>query len=423
MRPQKPFRFLDLPLEVRNDIYNVILCTPPPPELWPLEQQDIVGLPRKDSYLCHPLETQILRVNHQVHFEAKDVMLRGNQFIHVRVRHSHNIASFVQQMLRSRQIPIRVIEHESRGLHLKGFVMTYLIDWVEEIPLHAVHLPLDDVEFMILRRDLDVFCETLAFLGTATMAKFDEGSRHTVEIHNPFDGTLSPDFMSEMNQERLLQPFCDHFRGFKSVSIYGHVSPRVSEAVQKCLAKEPSPEEVLAEVQHVKDLGNSFFRQKEFHKAAAAYWTACHKAQAVKSRSSWSHIRTQGGVSFVHALAELYFQICLNAAQNMMAYLRHIYDTYDPICHREGRIAEQYINTAKRISQVFDSVWVPTLAQMAKANYRMACVQRAMGNVQEAKIWIDQARLQAPSDQIIRREAEEIEAETRARAGLGRLLQ
>lgn len=418
-----PFRFLDLPLEVRNDIYNIILCHPPPPTLWPLEQQDLVGLPREDSYLCHPSETQILRVNHQVHFEAKDVMLRGNQFIHVRVRNSTGMGVFIQKIVRWRQVPIRVMEPGSR-YRFKGFVMTYLIDWVEKIPLHAAGLldkpQGDDVEFMILRRDLDVFCETLAFLGLATLAKFDEGSRHTVEIHNPFDGTLSPDFMSEMNQERLLQPFCDHFQGFTSVSIHGHVSPRVSEAVQKRLAKEPSPEEALVDIQNVKDLGNFFFRQKESHKAAAAYWIACHKVRAIKLRSSWTQMRTQGGVSFVQALAELYYQISLNAAQNMFTYLR---DIYDPIPHKEGRLAENYINTATGTSEMFDSAWVPTLAQMAKANYRMACLQRAMGNVQEAKVWIDQARLQAPSDQIIRREAEEVEAEVRARAGLGRLLQ
>lgn len=426
MSPQHPFRFLELPLEVRNAIYNVILCSPPPPKLWPLEQQDVIGVPYRDSHLCHLSETQILRVNHQVYSEAKDAMLRGNQFIRIRGRGMHGVAAFTQMVVRSRQIPILATTPGFRD-SFKGFAMTYLIDWgKDKIPPDAANpvgaLQEDDMEFVILRRDLDIFCETLASLGLSTYENFDQDSLHIVEIHNPFHDTPSPDFMSETNQERLLQPFCDHFQGFKHVFLYGHVSSQVSEAVQRRLAKEQvtSPEEALVGVQNAKDLGNTLFRRKEFNKAAAAYWRASMKVRAIRRRSSWSHMRTQGGVSFVQALAGLYYQISLNAAQNIVTCLREKYDT---IPTRQAYNAIYHIHEANNTPETFDSEWAPTLAQMAKSNYRLACVQRAQGDVNNAKVWIDHARLQAPSDEIIRREAEEIEAEIRAQAGLGRLLQ
>lgn len=423
--PQQPFRFLDLPLEVRNAIYNVILCTPPPRVLWPLEQQDIVGFPKELCYVCHPFETQLLRVNRQIHSEAKDVMLRGNQFIRIRGRHAYGVAEIVHSIMQWRQLPILATTASFRA-SFKGFVMTHVIDWGRDVEAsdaaQAVHDAREgDVDFVILRRDLDVFCETLTFVGVSCFEEFDTCSRHFVEIHNPFDDTLSPGFMSEVNQERLLQPYRDHFRGFKSVVLHGHVASNVAEAVRKDLADEQlaNPDEALAGIQTAKDLGNTFFRRREFPKAAAAYWIAFSKARIVRYRNSWAKLSTQGGASFVHALAELHYQVCLNSAQNILTFIR---ETSDPNPREKALPAIRYIGRAEGSSALFVTDWRPTLAQMAKANFRMASTHRAMGDIRAAKVFIDRARLQAPGDQIIRREAEEIDAEARAQAGLGRLL-
>lgn len=423
---QQPFRFLDLPLEVRNGIYNVILCTPPPPKLWPLEQQDLVGVPEEDSYIQRPFETQILCASRQVHAEAKDAMFRGNQFIRIRGRWASGIGPFVQRVMRWRKVPVLATTARFRA-SFKGFVMTYLIEWGgDEKSPDAAHALQEyregDVDLVILRRDLDVFCETLAFLGIATFEGFDDDTRHFVEIHNPFNDTLSPDFMSEINQERLLRPYCDYFRGFTSVTVHGHVTPKVAETVHKYLAEDQSASsnEALVGVQTAKDLGNTFFRRREFHKAAAAYWIAYSKAQSImKRRKSWAKLRTQGGAGFVHAVAEIHYQVCLNAAQNILTCIR---ETSDPSPRKKASRASRYVDQAEKSSQLFETDWRPTLAQMAKANFRMASAQRALGDLKAAKVFIDRARLQSPGDQIIRREAEDIEAETRAQAGLGRLL-
>lgn len=423
--PEKPFRFLDLPLEVRNAIYNVILCTPPPPVLWPLEQQDVLDVPKELSYICHPLETQILRANRQIHSEAKDVMLRGNQFVRIRGRSAHGMSDFVRTTMQWRQIPVLATTASFRA-SLMGFVMTHIVDWIgSEESLDAAHTLYDGqdgiADFVILRRDLDVFCETLALMGIAYFGDFDVSSRHLLEIHNPFDDTLSPGFMSEVNQERLLQPYRDHFRGFTSVTLHGHVTSNVAESFQFKLGEEPfvSPDEALAGVQTFKDLGNTFFRQREFHKAAAAYWTAFTKAKSIRRRDSWAKMSTKGGASFLHTIVELHYQVCLNAAQNILTFIR---ETFDPSPRKKALRAVEYVHQAEAAGLLFMSDWRPTLAQMAKASFRMASAYRAMGDMRTAKNYIDRARLQAPGDQIIRREAEEIEAETRAQAGLGRLL-
>lgn len=429
--PRKPFRFLDLPLEVRNEIYNVILCTPPPPKLWPLEQQDLVGVPHHNCYIHHPLETQMLRVNRQIHAEARDAMLRGNQFIRIRERHASDTAeSIVQKVTRWRQIPILATTAHFRA-NFKGFVMTHLMEGLEtgkeSDAAQALREHRDgDVDCVILRRDLDVFLETLAFIGIATQKSFDSSTRHYVQVHNPFDDTLSPGFMGEMNQERLLQPYCDHLREFTSVTILGHVSPIVVDTVQKSIAKElfDNPSEALEAVQTAKDLGNTFFRQREFHKAAAAYWIARSKAASIQGRSSWAKAKAHCGAGFVQALAEMHFQVCLNAAQNILTWIRET-----PAAAAGGARArdaalqaDAYAAQAERSPMLFETAWRPTLAQMAKANFRHAAAQRALMDLQAAKRYIDSARIQAPADQIIKREAEEIEAEARAQAGLGRLL-
>jgi hypothetical protein len=70
----QPFRFMDLPRELRDKIYRNLLCSFIPPL-------------RSDSGLVimnHSLNMDILRTSSTVHEEAHEVMIKTNQFVHVR---------------------------------------------------------------------------------------------------------------------------------------------------------------------------------------------------------------------------------------------------------------------------------------------------------------------------------------------------
>lgn len=70
--PPESFRFLDLPGEIRNKIYAILLTVPEPV---PQSQQD------DDPPLKLSLETQILRVCRIINSESKHVLRSANLFV------------------------------------------------------------------------------------------------------------------------------------------------------------------------------------------------------------------------------------------------------------------------------------------------------------------------------------------------------
>ncbi|KAJ0115491.1 hypothetical protein N8I77_000850 [Diaporthe amygdali] len=417
----KPFRFLDLPIEVRNAIYHVILCEPPPAKLRRVEQADLLWLPEGMAVITHPSEMQILQTSRQVHAEAKDVMLRGNQFIRIRAR---GVGQVVKGFLLARQIPIIRTSALSRNT-FQGFVMTHSIELKggrpEDFPgpKHET-----DVDLVILHRDLSLFCEALAIRGTLMVRGFGNLTKHDLTIHNPFDSTLSPGFMSEKNQERLLQPYRHYLRGFSHFSVDGNVSASLAESVKEAVAEEhlPEPGEIIAEFKRNKDLGNRYFRQKEFHRAAEAYTTGYIKVALIRNGNLWPQITAKGGQGFLHAISETYYQVCLNCAQNILVFLRETSESNRTKIRYYCGKADYHVKSAMAAGDNFTTDWRPNLQQMAKLSFRAASIERVLGNMEAAKSLIDIARQQAPSDPVIRREAEEIEALLRSQAGLGRLL-
>lgn len=418
---QQPFRFLDLPIEVRNAIYHVILCDPPPAKLRRVEQADLLWLPEGMATIAHPSEMQILQTSRQVHAEARDVMLRGNQFIRMRAQ---GVGQVIKGFLLARQIPIVRTTALSRD-RFKGYVMTHSIELACDQPEDFPGPEYDtNVDIVILRRDLDLFCEALAVRGTLMVRGFGSLTKHTLTIHNPFDSTPSPGFMGEKNQERLLQPYGRHLRGFSNFSVDGSVSTSLAESVKKAVAEEtlPEPEEVLAEFKRSKDLGNRYFRQKEFHKAAEAYTRGYIKVALIRNGTLWPQVSAKGGQSFLHAISETYYQVCLNCAQNILVFLRETSESdQNKIRYYCGK-ADYHVKSAMAAGDNFTTDWRPNLQQMAKLSFRAASIERVLGNMDAAKSLIDIARQQSPSDPVIRREAEEIEALMRSQAGLGRLL-
>lgn len=445
------FRFLDLPLEVRNAIYNVLLCSPPPATLRNIDQEDLLPPPQGMAYFTHPLDKNILLVNRQVHAEATDAMLRGNQLVRIRTS-TATAGRLVKNLFLHSQLPLLRTTPRATEDSPKGVVLTHTVDWLPEVtPSSARPQPPPprhregDADLFILRRDLDAFCQLLALHGPLMLGGFAQLSRHTVEIHNPFDDTLRPDFMGERNQERLLRPYRDHMRGLNFL-VGGRVSAKVASSVEDVVRDVPlyEPEQVLKDLRCRKDLGNSYFRQRDFLRAAEAYAAGLKEVERLRKSRSWAETQLRGGPAFLHALAESLSQTALNATQNILTCLREAppwsppspSSSHDPtdtdadasadldpdLVRPFAERAEAHVLAVRQVSGDLETDWRPTLAQMAKWSYRMASVQRALGRMESAKAFIDQARQQSPADPLIRREAEEIEGLVRSQAGLGRLL-
>lgn len=191
---EKPFRLLELPAKVRDQIYHEILCTwPAYKSTWDEAKQQAV-VPTEVAVMDHKIETAILRTNRQVYQEAKTVLLRGNQFVRVSIRGFQPL----QFLFIPSQVPV-VTMNQDVITKYRGFVMTHSIDIADDpAPLKG------QFEVMILRRDLDRFAQALAKADMGS-PNFTATSKHTVILHNPFVGTLTPNFLDSKNQVRLIR--------------------------------------------------------------------------------------------------------------------------------------------------------------------------------------------------------------------------
>lgn len=186
---EKSFRLLDLPAEIRDSIYHEILCTwSTYPVQWNGDSHEL-SVPKGAKK--HKIETAILRTNRQVYQEAKTVLLTGNQFIRVVVWGMFPYETFIMP----NNLPVLTLNNKKASDEYKGFVMTHTID----ISYDPDEVKSPD-EVVILRRDLDLFVQTVAQVETPFPELVDHQSKHQVTIHNLFVGTLTPHYLDRKNQ-------------------------------------------------------------------------------------------------------------------------------------------------------------------------------------------------------------------------------
>jgi hypothetical protein len=147
------FRFLDLPIEIRNKIYRVLLCSfaPVPTSV---KIDELIVRPT----LEHSVETAILRASTQVHREAYDVMIKTNRFVSVK---STGIP--IRNLLNS--ILIRpVTTDDTTVVNFNGYTLAVSICRKRDqiAAEFDKRVDLQPCSFMLLGRDLDSFCKVLA---------------------------------------------------------------------------------------------------------------------------------------------------------------------------------------------------------------------------------------------------------------------
>lgn len=75
-----PFRFLDLPREVRDDIYEAAIFDLSPPDMF-MRPQD------PDSIRLRKMDTNVLLTSRQVYWESRDVIVRRAHLVMVSIEH------------------------------------------------------------------------------------------------------------------------------------------------------------------------------------------------------------------------------------------------------------------------------------------------------------------------------------------------
>ncbi|CAN9329941.1 unnamed protein product [Alternaria alternata] len=125
------FRFRDLPGEIRNKVYRIVLCSfrPPPTTIEP------------SSFFTpelakHDIETSILRTSKETYLEAYDVMVKSNRFVKITSSRGHSLRG----PLKGRAIRMIAIDEEIVD-KFKGYVLSVHIGFKSPRKISITHDP------------------------------------------------------------------------------------------------------------------------------------------------------------------------------------------------------------------------------------------------------------------------------------------
>lgn len=396
----EPLHFMGFPLEIRAKVYANLLCSFGEPEEKPEAKKNDDDVTKIDQVgrLAH---TAILLANRQIYHEAKDVMLRQNQFVCIFMINIH-----------VRKFPGRLIVHNTKFAaqdlivrKFRGAVMSYYI--TGERP--SWYCGIDPYNLIILARDLDRFLRVL--VGPENdLPSLCTDSEHLIILEDPFGISTDAKYDLVKNQKSLLQPFQNHLRGFIDVKIQGNVDKELAKTVQQEIANEelPNPDVFLEEVMHLKDKGNEFFREGNLDDALRMCIWGNFMLRRLRRHQLWWHFRRKFGVDFLNSLAQLHFTLHSNIGQYRLQGMHEIQgaDRGAKLLAVSGRVKR----SAQRAmaGRKFSMTWQPSAPEKATVIFRSAQAARFAGELAPAQELIRRALYLQPNDLSIRREAREI---------------
>ncbi|QSZ35678.1 hypothetical protein DSL72_006800 [Monilinia vaccinii-corymbosi] len=181
----KPFRFLNLPSEIRNTIYELVMCDIQDPKI-------PSSYDRSEDFAMnkHSIQPQLLRTCRQIHDEAKNVMLLGtNLFIEDQIiaeEELHTVYDFLQMLIIFR-VPLFRLQRNQKAAsrdgvrgNFNGCVMRHHISTIGQRSSRKQRV----YSMMILHRHLKQFSAAI-MQAEWFMLQRDQGTRHEVILLNP----------------------------------------------------------------------------------------------------------------------------------------------------------------------------------------------------------------------------------------------
>ncbi|CAO2653700.1 Nn.00g031110.m01.CDS01 [Neocucurbitaria sp. VM-36] len=397
----QPFRFLDLPGEIRNNIYDLLLCS------WNNELEEDPSLISNLSKRCPSYSAAaLLCTNKQIQCEAADYMTKRNQFVRITCR-----GLDARNLFLSDGIP--VITTNSRKVNqYQGYVMHMTLSKPAFSPSA---FQFSEFEIMMLRADLPYLCERLDI--ESVMADMNSRADEHASIHAEVKLNYAYSrFFTPKIQEHLLNPIGTFLRGLPNLRVLGPVDPALATAVIDEVAKPrwTEPASTLEEIGTGVDVGKRQWQQNSYYTASESWAYAMRTLERMRHSSSWLGLQETGGEDFVNKTADLYFTLNLFHAQFLQVDMSGDH-AIEPLVQRNGIIALQHLRKCEtasaRFAQHAGATWAPSNQQSAKMLFRHARCLRLMhdsANRVKAVTLIEEAATLSPNDLAIRDEKDAV---------------
>ncbi|KAF7885377.1 uncharacterized protein EAF01_011442 [Botrytis porri] len=252
-----PFLFLNLPVNIRQYIYKMLLCTfENPPEN--LKDNGCTLVPIRITKLQHDIYPQILRTCRKINHEATVIMRETNLFVMVTgvIRLDEPRKGFF-----SKYIPMIRIETEQQEKDFqKACVMTHEIYGSTKSP----GILTDELyKFILLHGHLPLLCAALVVSVIETLPYCDKMlAVHIIIILETYEDISMLLSLFEKRQEKLIAPYRSEFKGFSGFQLKGNIADGSKDVVLLEIAQAPqliNPEGPIHGLQSMEAIGNEFF--------------------------------------------------------------------------------------------------------------------------------------------------------------------
>ncbi|KAJ4989617.1 hypothetical protein SVAN01_04834 [Stagonosporopsis vannaccii] len=397
-----PFRFLDLPGELRNNIYDLLLCS------WndePEYEPGFVGGLRKRSPSYDALA--LLRANKQIHEEAFDYMMKRNQFVRITCRGLDANSLFLNDEI----IPAITTDHR-KARQFEGYLMHFTLS---KPALSSGPINFSENEIMMLRTDLPALCRQLDIESAMTDANATANEHLSIRASvslNPFYAEM----FTPAIQQHLLEPIAAHIRGIPNLSISGPVSTTITQTVISQVAQPrwTDPKATLDSIHTGTDVGKRQWQNRDFYSASESWAYSMRTLERMRHSSSWLSLKASGGEDFVNATADLYFTLNLLRAAFLQVDMAGE-SASRSLVERNAIVSWEHLKKCEtasaRFTQHADATWTPSNEQASKMLFRQAKCLRLLGvsrDVVRAVTLIEQAASLAPNDMVIRDEKDAV---------------
>ena len=406
-----PLRFLDLPAEIREQIYREILssenskCYPPAGS----------DLPPHYEY-----DLNILYVNKLVHTEALKIF-QDNIFLKITTPWPQSI----QHINNEGKVPI-----VAEGKKAAAFTQYHLHVFVDS-PDPAARYHGDTVSMLTCLEDLPAFTQMWRYSNLNYRRELNLNLTLQLTIQDPHVPTRK---LPKKLQEQLLLPFGE-VKGLAKFSLEGaYLLPSIEKKLADLRAQEePSVESCIASAEALKNDGNTKLAAGKYKEAIELY---------VQSFAA-IHIEVKGRLRNIHC--DGYYQTDLTSgpdngkradymrmilrvrlvANVVFAYLKlkefaeaHFWGKRSIILFRQsmtGDEEDEIDYSGNWIEQLRLLRW-PAQTEMGKIFYRTALAAREMGKKADVKTLIKAASIYLPRDETVQKENARLEEQERAEA-------